>query len=331
MRSLSLVLLLALACSGARAQIYQMEQVAVPEAKSFQMVHAFYVYSHEEAPDRSMGQPFVKFHSLVSHALSKPDSELSNYEGLQLSILPYQALWKLINTDRFCSTAADVFVHAAQKTGQLLVQKGATANFSDLNVYVHTVPFTPHPKDMQVPVLQTGVYILVYSNCGDFSEAKVTGSVIVKNSYGLLPGNEYHKMPFYGWLSLLYVMMAFVWMGLSLRWWRGLLRIQYCIAAVLFLSLVEAFLWWIFFNDWNHTGIRGRFLFIMAILSSVVKSVFSYMLALVASLGWGVTQPYLDRKTIMKTMAVSFLYIVLEFIREAVLSFKNSDSFSLAS
>ena len=27
------------------------------------------------------------------------------------------------------------------------------------------------------------------------------GSVVVKNAYGFLPGNEYHKMPFYGWPS----------------------------------------------------------------------------------------------------------------------------------
>merc|ERR1740121_2132660 len=137
-------------------------------------------------------------------------------------------------------------------------------------------------------------------------------------------------MPFYGWLSFVYAGMAFVWMGLSLRWWRELFHIQYCIAVVIFLGLIEAFLWWIFFNDWNRTGIRGRFLFIMAILSSVVKSVFSYMLVLVASLGWGVTRPYLDHRTIMKVQAVSFLYIVLDFIRESVLSFRHSHSLSLA-
>merc|ERR1719424_1863805 len=118
-------------------------------------------------------------------------------------------------------------------------------------------------------------------------------------------------------------------MGLSLRWWRELYHIQYCIAVVVFLGLVEAFLWWIFFNDWNHTGIRGRFLFIMAILSSVVKSIFSYMLVLVASLGWGVTRPYLDHRTIMKVQGVAFLYIVMDFIRESVLSFRHSHSLTL--
>jgi hypothetical protein len=137
-------------------------------------------------------------------------------------------------------------------------------------------------------------------------------------------------MPFYGWLSIFYTVMSFAWLGLSFRWWRELFHIHYCIAAVILLGLVEAFLWWIFFNDWNHSGFRGRFLFIMAILSSVVKSVFSYMLVLVASLGWGVTRPYLDHRTIMKVQAISCLYIVLDFIRESVLSFRHSHSLSLA-
>merc|ERR1740129_2664742 len=101
-------------------------------------------------------------------------------------------------------------------------------------------------------------------------------------------------------MSFLYAVLALVWMGLSLKQWRQIFHIQYCIAVVILLGLVEAFLWWIFFNDWNQSGLRGRFLFIMAILSSVVKSIFSYMLVLVASLGWGVTRPFLDRRTILK-------------------------------
>merc|ERR1719310_980625 len=118
-------------------------------------------------------------------------------------------------------------------------------------------------------------------------------------------------------------------MALSFRWWRELIHIQGCIAGVIFLGLVEAFLWWIFFNDWNRSGIRGRFLFVMAILSSVVKSVFSYMLVLVASLGWGVTRPYLDKAVVLKIQAVCFVYIVLDVVREVVLSFRHSHSLSI--
>jgi len=143
-------------------------------------------------------------------------------------------------------------------------------------------------------------------------------------------GNEYHKMPFYGWLSLVYAALAVTWMALTLRWWREIIHIQGCIAGVIFLGLVEAFIWWIFFNDWNSSGNRGKVLFVLAILTTVLKSIFSYMLVLVASLGWGVTRPYLDQSTIMKIQGVSLLYIVLDFIRETVLSFRHSHTLSLS-
>ncbi|CAE7569575.1 tmem87a [Symbiodinium microadriaticum] len=184
--------------------------------------------------------------------------------------------------------------------------------------------------DLPLRVNSTGVYILVFSNCGDFYHGEVSGSVIAKNSYGFLPGNEYYKMPFYGWLSIAYCALASVWMCLSLRYWRELFHIQYCIAAVILLGLVEAFLQWRFFMDWNESGLRGRFLFVLAILATVVKSIFSYMLVLVASLGWGVTRPYLDQPTILKVQGLSFLYIVLDFVRESALSFRNSHSLSIA-
>lgn len=184
---------------------------------------------------------------------------------------------------------------------QLLLKKPAHADGSEFDVHSAVVGFGSSPlKDVTKIVRMTGVYILVFSNCGEFLDGTITGTIIVKNAYGFLPGNEYHKLPFYGWLLLIYVALAVAWMVQTLRFWKELFNIQNCITAVIFLGLVEALLWYTFFNDWNSTGVRGKMLFIFSILSSVVKSIFSYMLVLVAGLGWGVTRPYLDRQVILK-------------------------------
>merc|ERR1719191_1268276 len=217
---------------------------------------------------------------------------------------------------------------------QLLVQKhGIDQRFEDSNVYLHTIKFpnttTARSRDVRMEVHKTGVYILVFSNCGDARDALVSGSVLVKNPYGFLPGIEYHKMPFYGWLCVSYMGLAGIWMLLSLRWWRELFNIQNCIAVVIFFGLLEAFLWFIYYNDWNTAGVRGKFLFVLGVLASVVKSIFSYMLVLVASLGWGVTRPYLDKTVTLKIQAVCFVYIVLDVVREVVLSFRHSHSLSI--
>jgi len=320
-----------LANHGAQAQLYQFDKMDVPETKSLHTMYAFYVYSHMEAPDRSLGSPFVKFHSLSAHSTSstQTDASLEGNVGVQLSILPYTEFWKLINPSKFCSSQADVDSGSAKAPEQLVLAPPDNAD----GVYTHTIRFVSDgndmPKDVEVPVRMTGVYILVFSNCGTFSQATISGSVIVKNAYGFLPGNEYHKMPFYGWLSLCYAVLALIWMGLSLRMWREIFHIQNCIAGVIALGLVEAFLWWLFFNDWNASGNRSKVFFVLAILATVVKSIFSYMLVLVASLGWGVTRPYLDQRTILKIQAISLLYIVLDFIRETVLSFRHSHTLTM--
>jgi hypothetical protein len=306
----------------------------VPTNRSLHTLYAFYIFSHEEAPERPLGQPFVKFHDLVAKPGLSPVPQginLQDYKGIQLSIMKYTDFWELINPKKFCCTQEDEVIQKCEKKDQLLVRKPAGTKYQDVDVYSVAVGFTEAPmKDVKMSVRRTGVYILVFSNCGDYADATVAGSIVVKNAYGFLPGNEYHKMPFYGWLLLIYVTLAVMWMVLSLRWWKELFNIQNCITAVIFFGLVEAFLWYIFFNDWNSTGVRGKMLFILAILSSVVKSIFSYMLVLVAALGWGVTRPYLDKQVILKIQAVCFLYIVLDFIRESVLSFRHSHSLSLA-
>ncbi|CAE7033721.1 tmem87a [Symbiodinium natans] len=304
-------------------------KVPLPEPRSLHTLYAFYVFSHQDAPERTLGQPMMRFHNLMFTATSGADAEKARgYAGVQLSILPYRSFWKLIQPDKFCSNMEDVQAGRAKEANKLLTQKPIGSSDDDVNLYSHTINFET-ATDLPLRVNSTGVYILVFSNCGDFKDGEVSGSVIAKNSYGFLPGNEYYKMPFYGWLSIAYCALASVWMCLSLRYWRELFHIQYCIAAVILLGLVEAFLQWRFFMDWNESGLRGRFLFVLAILATVVKSIFSYMLVLVASLGWGVTRPYLDQATILKVQGLSFLYIVLDFVRESALSFRNSHSLSI--
>lgn len=312
---------------GARAQIYKMEHQDLPANRSLHTLYAFYVFSHEEAPERPFGQPFIKFQNLV---ITPGASMPADYNGVQLSIMKYSQFWNLISPQKFCCAPEDKDSGSCDEVNQLLVNKPKGSTYEDVHVYSTAVSVSTPSAEKKMSVRVSGVYILVFSNCGDFSAGTVDGSIEVKNSYGYLPGNEYHKMPFYGWLLLVYIFLTLVWLALSLRWWKEMFNIQNCITAVLFFGLIESALWYIFFNNWNSVGVRHQVLFISSILASVIKNIFSYMLVLVASLGWGVTRPYLDRHVILKIQALCFLYIVLDFVREAVLSFRHSHSLSLA-
>jgi len=319
------------------AQMYQFEDTAVPKNRSMHTLYAFYIFSEQDAPDKSLGKPFVEFNGLQCHSTSatRTDASLSDYQSVQVSIVKFRQFWKVINPKKFCASWDDVESKRAPVKDQLLlqVQGRATQTESFQGFYTHTIRFpnVSHPTRNERRIVErTGVYILVFSNCGNFREATVEGSVVVKNAYGFLPGNEYYKMPFYGWLLLVYVGIAVIWMVLSIRRWRELFNIQHCIATVIILGALEAFMWYVFYNDWNGQGVRGKTMFVLATLLTVVKSTFSYMLVLVASLGWGITRPFLDRSVVRKIQGLCFFYIVLVFIRETVLSFRNSHSLSMA-
>jgi len=313
------------------AQIYPFEATQVPKNRTLHTLYAFYVFSEQEAPDKSLGKPFVEFNGLACHSTSasRPDATLGSYQSVQLSILRYRDFWNVINPKQICTTWGDVVQNKATAKDMLRVQR----QINQQDIYMHTVRFpnASHPKHYEKRTVEkTGVYILIFSNCGDFDDATVSGNVVVKNAYGFLPGNEYYKMPFYGWLLLVYAGLALVWLGLSFRWWKELFHMQNCIAAVILFGLLEAFMWYIFYSDWNAQGVRGKAVFIFATLLTVVKSTFSYMLVLVASLGWGVTRPFLDRPVMLKIQLLCFFYIVLDFIRETVLSYRHSHTLSLA-
>jgi len=316
----------------AKAQIYTFDNTPIPVSGSLNTLYSFFVYSHSDAPEISLGEPFVKFHGLSARATNTTQDSFKDYNSVQVSLVPYRTFWDRIIPQKFCSTQNDVASKMAEKPNQLLVQKPAGVSEDDVFVYSHVVPFLPsgdaHPKDFELPVRTSAVYILTFSNCGLKDGATISGSVIVKNAYGFLPGNEYHKLPFYGQLSLFYVTIAVGWMIKSFRSWQTLFAIQNCIAVVILLGIVEAFLWWLLYNDWNNSGSKSTALVYLSILASVTKSIFSYMLVLVASLGWGVTRPYLDKETVRKLQTLSGLLLVFGYVRELTLSYRHSHALS---
>merc|ERR1712194_626629 len=108
-----------------------------------------------------------------------------------------------------------------------------------------------------------------------------------------------------------------------------LFSIQHCISGVIAIGLLEALLWYVLYNNWNVSGTRATALFIVSTLMTVVKGTVSCILVLVASLGWGMGRPYLEPDVLLKIQILAFLYIVMDFIREIVLAFRHSHSFSV--
>jgi len=317
------------------AQRYDFTDVKIPVNKSLNMLYVYFIFSQEESPVPSAHKPVVRFEGLKAHStsLTRTDESLAGYSGLQVSIMRYNDFWNLIDRRSLCSTDADVEAGFSKIKDHLIVQRPIGESFADVFVYKHDISFAPPSTNyVSKEIDKSGVYILVFSNCGnlDVHEAVVSGSVVVKNPYGQLPGNEYFKMPFYWWLGLVYLLLAVIWGLLCVRWWNEIFNFHICIASVLMFGLVECFLWYVYYADWNGSGHRSHFLFGSSVLFAITKTTTSYMLVLVASLGWSVTVAQLDAKVLCRIQLLSVVYIILNFVREIVLSFRHSHSLPLA-
>jgi len=315
-RAIAAVLLQLAIDDGGRAcaQIYHFKAERVPQSKSLVVKQPYFVYNHKDAPENRFGNAFVKFHDL---GITGPGNLLMDYRGIQLSLLKANRLGTLINSQGFCCEPADVHegTCSTNSLDQLLTTEPKNQN--NETVYTHTVHF--HPSDLgaktdaRMTIRDTGVYILVVSNCGRFDDAWISGSVAVKNPYGFLPGSDYPKLRFYEWLSIAYMAMGLVWVFLSVRYFKALLSIHYCVCCVMFLGLIEGFLQYCFLSDWNSRGVQSNTLFFLTEVAGVAKLTFSNVLVLATSLGWNVTRPYLDKDICkqIRDFCVAYIFVCI--------------------
>jgi len=277
----------------------------------------YFIFSAEDAPERSFGSPEVHFRSISMHA---PPNCRDCSAVVQVGMVKWE-LWNHID----CCTDDDVAALRCSRSGNVYIPERPSGSPESSGLYLHTLRLVngtlPKTEDTKYRVIDTGMYILTLVNCGGAENAGVTGVVVVRNPHGFLPANEYQKLPFYGWLAILYLLLGMIWAFLSIRWANELFAIQNCISAVLCLGTLESCLWYVLFRDWNWTGRRMTFLFIISLVVAVIKQILSYMLVLVASLGLGVTRDNIDRPTSVRMQGVACLYIVLDIVREIVVSF----------
>jgi len=199
------------------------------------------------------------------------------------------------------------------------------STFNEPFVHVGTAP----PETTFI-IPETGVYNVVILNCGTSPGlGSLTGKVSVFSSYGYLPGNDIFKVPLYGIISVIYSLVLTMWFILCIRHWGQVIHIHHCLSAVVVLGFLESFMWYTFYSHWNSTGTRNMFLMFLSISLTVLKNILSYMLVLVASLGWGLTRPSLDVATSTKIQVIVFFYFILDFIRQSAMQFRISHGLSV--
>lgn len=332
-------LLLAIS-APAHAEIYRFESELVPASRTLVGKYMFYVYAHQDSPDKSKGHPYVQFADFDLEEVVHFDgsNQKVSKDSIQVSLVPWEDFETLVDHDHFCSCGDDIMKKAAKGEKQVIF-KGLNGtnenNTADVHVYTvgdaeGQVASKPSAKMSNRQALKrTGVYLLAISNCGDSAEVTVSGKVVVRNAYGFLPGNEYGKKITYAYVTGIYFAMLIYWASQCVQFSDDLIFTHYCLFAVIAMGLVESSLWFIHLVEWNSSGEALRFLLTAAMLFSGLKHILTIMLVLVTAMGKGVTVPQLEGQTTMRLLIWATIFVCFNYSRMYIMEMRHRYSLSV--
>ncbi|KAF6723716.1 Transmembrane protein 87A [Oryzias melastigma] len=135
----------------------------------------------------------------------------------------------------------------------------------------------------------------------------LTFSVVMKGSHGFISVTEWPLMIFYMVMCVVYILYALLWFLWAACYWKDLLRIQFWIAGVIFLGMVEMAVFCAEYENTNTVGWASPGLLIFAELVSALKRTLARLLVIIVSLGYGIIKPRLG--TVMhRVVGLGVLY-----------------------
>ncbi|XP_018593702.2 transmembrane protein 87A isoform X1 [Scleropages formosus] len=141
----------------------------------------------------------------------------------------------------------------------------------------------------------------------------LTVSVVMKGSHGFISITEWPLMIFYMVMCMVYILYALFWFLWSACYWKDLLRIQFWIAGVIFLGMVEMAVFCAEYENTNAVGSASQGLLIFAELVSALKRTLARLLVIIVSLGYGIIKPRLG--TVMhRVVGLGVLYFAFAAI-----------------
>ncbi|XP_040905586.1 transmembrane protein 87A isoform X2 [Toxotes jaculatrix] len=175
-----------------------------------------------------------------------------------------------------------------------------------------------------------GPYLLVVKIVSNKQDANwnLTVNVVMKGSHGYISITEWPLMIFYMVMCIMYILYALLWFVWAACYWKDLLRIQFWIAGVIFLGMVEKAVFCAEYENTNAGGSASSGLLIFAELVSALKRTLARLLVIIVSLGYGIVKPRLG--TVMhRVVGLGILYFAFASI-EGVLRITGAKDSDLA-
>uniref|UniRef100_A0A674C4C9 Transmembrane protein 87A-like n=1 Tax=Salmo trutta TaxID=8032 RepID=A0A674C4C9_SALTR len=184
--------------------------------------------------------------------------------------------------------------------------------------------------DVIATTWKDGPYLLVVVIKSNKQEANwnLTVNVVMKGTHGYISITEWPLMIFYMVMCTVYILYALLWFLWAACYWKDLLRIQFWIAGVIFLGMVEKAVFCAEYENTNGVGAASPGLLIFAELISALKRTLARLLVIIVSLGYGIVKPRLG--TVMhRVVGLGVLYFAFAAI-EGVLRITGAKDSDLA-
>lgn len=261
------------------------------------------------------GRSYIRFDSIKFKRQALPASEHvedSSSQGLiQVIIFDVSDRDKVGRPDAICCTS-ELAKSEGCKEGEVIIRSSLTEPKWPFTIPVNfdkdkLEAFMPTEN---VNISKTGFYSVFFAFCdSQLRGLTIEGTTIWKNPTGYLPGSMAPLLSFYGYMSLAYIVLGFVWFLHCLRLWRNISKLQNQLTVIIALGMLEVTLWYFEYANFNTTGQRPVGITFWAVTFGALKKTLSRLLLLGISMGYGIVRPTLGAQTV-KTICLGVTYFL---------------------
>ncbi|KAJ1154318.1 hypothetical protein NDU88_007071 [Pleurodeles waltl] len=185
--------------------------------------------------------------------------------------------------------------------------------------------------DVVARTWQDGPYAFIVSFKTEQKENwNLTVSVSMAGPHGFISASEWPLMIFFMVMCIVYIFYGLLWLLWSACYWKDLLRIQFWIAAVIFLGMLEKAVYYAEYQNVNSSGLSSQGLLIFAELVSAIKRTLARLLVIIVSLGYGIVKPRLG--TVMhRVVGLGIIYLIFASVEGVLRIIGHKESDLLAS
>ncbi|XP_022376133.1 transmembrane protein 87B [Enhydra lutris kenyoni] len=169
--------------------------------------------------------------------------------------------------------------------------------------------------DVVARTQRDGFHIFIVSIKTEKTDARwnLNVSLSMIGPHGYISASDWPLMIFYMVMCIVYILYGVLWLMWSACYWKDILRIQFWIAAVIFLGMLEKAVFYSEYQNISSTGLSTQGLLIFAELISAVKRTLARLLVIIVSLGYGIVKPRLG--TVMhRVVGLGILYFIFAAI-----------------